>query len=422
MRKATIAGLAAALVLAVAAAPAFASNGYFSHGYGTHSKGMAGAGAALPLSALAPATNPAAMAFLGPRFDASLAVFNPNRYYEVFGSPSGYPGTFGLTPGEVESESRYFPIPGFGATWKVGENAAFGLTLYGNGGMNTDWPTSTFYAGTPTGMNLSQMFVAPTYATKVAGKHGVGVTAIGAVQWFKAEGLGSFASFSSAPTKVSDNGNSYSYGGGVRVGYLGELSQYFSVGASYQTKIWMSKFDDYAGLFAEQGGFDVPANWVVGIAVKPTENVDVAVDVQQVLYSGIASVANPLLPNLMQAALGNDGGAGFGWEDMTTVKGGVQVRTGGGWTWRAGYSYGSQPIPETEVLFNIIAPGVIEQHASLGFSKKVNDTQEFSLALTRAFSKEVVGTNPLEAPGQQKIQLKMDQWDLELCWSFGIKK
>jgi long-chain fatty acid transport protein len=422
MRKATIVAVAAALVLAAFAAPAFATNGYFSHGYGTQYKGMAGAGAALHLNSLAPATNPAAMAFLGPRWDASLALFNPNRSYTVTGGPSGYPGTFGLTPGEVESDSRYFPIPGLGANWRVGDDAAFGLTLYGNGGMNTNWPTSTFYAGTPTGINLSQMFVAPTYALKVAGKHGLGVTAIGAVQWFKAEGVGSFAPFSGAPTKLSDNGNSYSYGAGVRVGYLGEWSKYFSVGASYQTKIWMSDFDEYAGLFAEQGGFDIPANWVAGIAIKPTEDVDIAVDVQQVLYSGIASVANPILPNLMQAPLGSDAGAGFGWEDMTTVKGGVQLRAGEGWTWRAGYSYGQQPIPDREVLFNILAPGVIEQHVTFGFSKLVKGTQEISLAITRAFSKSVTGANPLEVPGLQSIELKMDQWDFELCWSFGIKK
>jgi long-chain fatty acid transport protein len=153
--------------------------------------------------------------------------------------------------------------------------------------------------------------VAPTYAVEIADRHGLGVTAIGAVQWFKAEGVGSFAPFSSAPLKLSDNDNSYSYGAGVRVGYLGEWSEYLSVGASYQTKIWMSRFDDYAGLFAQQGGFDIPANWVAGIAIKPTENVDIAVDVQQVLYSGVASVANPLLPNLMQSPLGTDGGAGW---------------------------------------------------------------------------------------------------------------
>lgn len=417
-----IAALAAALALALVAAEASATNGYFAHGYGTHYKGLAGAGAALPLNSLGVATNPATAAFLGARYDASLSLFNPNRSYTVNGSPSGFPGTFGLTPGEVESDSRYFPVPALGANWGAGESGAFSLALYGNGGMNTDWPTATFYAGAPTGVNLSQMFVAPTYAARIAGRHALGVTAIGAVQWFEAKGVGSFAPFSSAPSRLSDNGTSYSYGGGLRLGYLGEWSRYLSFGASYQTRIWMSEFDDYAGLFAGQGDFDIPANWVAGIAIKPTENVDIAVDVQQVLYSDVPSVANPLLPNLMQAPLGADGGAGFGWEDVTTVKAGVQLRAGEGWTWRAGYSYSTQPIPESEVLFNILAPGVEQQHLTFGFSKLIKGTQEISLAVMRAFSTAVKGPNPLEVPGLQTIELKMDQWDFELSWSFGIRR
>ena len=54
--------LAAAALLAT---PALATNGYCSDGYGTQHKGLAGAGAALPLSSLSTATNPAAAAFLG---------------------------------------------------------------------------------------------------------------------------------------------------------------------------------------------------------------------------------------------------------------------------------------------------------------------------------------------------------------------
>jgi long-chain fatty acid transport protein len=414
--------LATATVLAALAAPARATDGYFSHGYGTHYKGIAGAGVALHLDSLAAATNPAAMVFLGPRFDASLALFSPDRYYSVTGNPSGYPGTFGLTPGEVRSDSRAFPVPALGANWKAGENGTFGLSLYGNGGMNTDWPTGTFYAGTPTGVNLSQMFVAPTYAVKLGGKHALGLTAIGAMQWFKAEGVASFAPFSSDPAMLSNNGYSYSFGGGLRVGYLGDWSRYLSVGASYQTKVWMSAFDEYAGLFAENGRFDVPANWVAGIAIHPTDEIDVALDVQQVFYSKVASVGNGLMPNLMQSPLGSDGGAGFGWSDMTTVKGGVQLRSGEGWAWRGGYSYGKQPIPSSEVLFNILAPGIIEQQLTLGFSKAVKGTQEISVSVLRAFTKKLSGPNPLEVPGLQSIELRMSEWDFEIGWSFGIHR
>jgi long-chain fatty acid transport protein len=427
MRRPTIAAAAAVLALAVGAAPAFATNGYFAHGYGIHYNGMAGAGAALSMDTMAPATNPAALAFLGKRIDVGVAIFKPNRSYTVTGNPSGYPGTFGLTPGSFESDNTTFFIPSLGANLEVGENGAFGIALYGNGGMNTDWPNEVFYAGNA-GVDLSQMFIAPTYAVKLAEKHGLGITAIGAVQWFQATGLGSFAPFSSDAANLTDNGKSYSYGGGLRVGYLGNLSPYFSVGASYQTKIWMTSFDKYAGLFANQGDFDIPSTWVVGVAIKPTRNVDIAVDYQRMLYGDIPAIANPMMPALggcmmgqAAACLGGSEGPGFGWQDMGVIKLGLQLRSGNGWSWRAGYSYGEQPIPGSEVLFNILAPGVIEQHVTAGFSKAFG-TQEISFAVMRALDNTVSGPNPLEAPNQQAIELQMNQWQFELAWSFGIAR
>ena len=422
MRRTSTVFFATTALFAAIATPARATNGYFAHGYGTHYKGIAGAGVALHLDGLAAATNPAASAFLGNRYDLSLSAFSPDRFYTVSGNPSGYPGTFGLTPGEVRSDSRLFPVPAVGANWTLGENGAFGVAVYGNGGMNTNWPTATFYASAPTGVNLNQMFVAPTFAYKLAPKHALGVSAIGALQWFKAEGVSSFANFSSDPAKLSDAGYAYALGAGLRVGYLGEWSRYLSVGAAYQTKVAMGQFDEYAGLFAEQGTFDVPANWTAGVALHPTEDVDLAVDVQQVFYSKVASVANPLLPNLMQSPLGADGGAGFGWKDVTTVKAGLQVRAGDGWTLRGGYSHCGQPVPDSEVLFNILAPGVVENQVTVGFSKLLGSGQEISVALMRAFEKKVKGANPLEVPGLQSIELRMSEWDFEIGWSFGTRK
>ena len=163
--------------LALAPGTLHATNGYFSHGYGTQSKGMAGAGAALCLSPLAPALNPAALVCVGDRFDVGDGVFNPNRSYTVSGRPSGFPGTFGLAPGTVESGSRYFPIPHLGFSRRLGGRQAVGVAVYGNGGMNTDYAARTFHGASPTGVDLSQLFLAPTWAVS-AGRHSFGVSGI----------------------------------------------------------------------------------------------------------------------------------------------------------------------------------------------------------------------------------------------------
>lgn len=395
-----------------------ATDGYFSHGYGTIAKGMAGAGVALPVGGLSPATNPAVLVLVEPGLDIGLAVFSPDRTYEIKGQPSGYPGTFGLAPGTVTSGKQVFPIPHAGLV-RAKSRGAFGLSIFGNGGMNTSYDVPTFGAG-PAGVDLEQLFVAPTYAVKLGARQAFGVTGIVAYQRFSAQGLRAFAPFSSDAARLTDMGYDHSYGGGLRIGYLGEISSHLSVGASYQSRIWMSRFEKYRGLFAGSGSFDVPANWVVGVAVKPTTDVDVAFDVQQVRYSTIPAVGNHLLPNLMQSALGTETGAGFGWDDMTTAKIGVQLRRGGGWTFRGGYSYGREPIPRSQVLFNILAPAVPEQHATFGLTRQLAGGRALHVAVTRAFQKAISGPNPLEAPGAQSISLKMQQWEAEAGLRIGF--
>lgn len=394
----------------------YATNGYFAHGYGIKYKSLAGAGVALRLGTMAPATNPAAIVFIDNRFDISLAMFNPNRQYTVTGMPSGFPGTFGLAPGTIKSDSKWFVIPAIGANWQLNDNSAFGLAMYGNGGMNTNYATRTF-GFSPTGVDLSQLFIAPTYAKKF-GAHAFGVTAMLAYQRFQAEGLAAFGNFSGDAANLSDNNHDNAFGFGARFGYQGEWIKNVFVGASYQTQTKMSKFDNYAGLFAEEGCFDIPSSWTAGLAYQATSALTLAFDVQQVFYSECKSVGNQMLPNLMMSKLGQENGAGFGWEDMTVFKGGVQWQARQDWALRAGYSNGKQPIPSSEVLFNILAPGVIEQHATFGFTKTLANKHEINFSAMHGFSKSIAGPNPLEAPGQQKIELKMNQWEFEIGYSF----
>jgi long-chain fatty acid transport protein len=407
-----------ALALLVAASPAAATNGYFSLGYGTPYLGMAGAGQALHLNTMASATNPATIAFVK-GYDVSVGLFNPNREYSVSGNPSGYPGTFGLAPGTYESDSSLFLMPGLAAAWHLSGQFHAGLAIYGNGGMNTDYPNPVF-GQAPTGVNLMQAFVAPSLTWEFANHQAIGVSPIFGWQSFEAKGLGAFAMFSSNAAKLTNNGRDTATGFGARIGYHGKFGEYLGVGASYQTKISMSEFDEYAGLFAGHGDFDIPENWTVGISVFPSKCVSIAVDVQQIYYSDIPAVGNPMLPNLMQAPLGADNGAGFGWDDVTVWKLGGQWDVNDTWTLRAGYAHCNQPVPDSEVLFNILAPGVIEDHITVGFSALLSQKAKLHFALVRGLSASVEGANPLEAPGQQKIQLKMDQWLGELGFSFGF--
>jgi long-chain fatty acid transport protein len=395
---------------------ATATNGYFTHGYSIKNKALAGAGVALPLDSLAASMNPAGMAYVGDRLDFGLTLFNPNREYTVRGNPSGFPGTFGLAPGTVESDSEWFLIPAIGINKRLNELHSVGISIFGNGGMNTDYDTDTLHGSSPTGVDLMQLFLTPTYAVKLHPKHSVGISAILAYQSIEVQGLEALSAFSSRPSRLTNNGHDESYGFGARVGYLGEVLPNFFLGAAYQTKVYMSKFDDYKGLFAEKGDFDIPQNWTVGLAFKATPTLTFAADVQKIYYSDVDSVGNPLLPNLQNSLLGRDNGTGFGWDDMTIFKFGAQWQSSADWTWRAGFSYGEQPIPDSETPLNILAPAVIEYHATLGVTKKIGNNHELDFTLMRAFPNDVKGTNPLDP--QQTIKLKMDQWEFSVGYSY----
>jgi long-chain fatty acid transport protein len=286
--------------------------------------------------------------------------------------------------------------------------------------MNTNYDARTF--GDPlssrTGVDLMQLFITPTYARKLNTKHAIAIAPIIAYQSFEAKGLHNFAGFSSDSSHLTNNDHESSYGVGVRIGYLGEILPVLNIGATWQSKVYMSEFDDYKGLFAEQGDFDIPSTWTIGVAVKATPELTFLVDVQEIYYSDVNAINNPLIPNLFVSQLGRNDGAGFGWDDITVLKFGVQWKSSKEWTWRAGYSIGDQPIPSSEVLFNILAPGVIEQHATIGFTRTIGTNQELKCAAMYAFPHSVTGPNPLDPV--QNISLRMRQWEFSVgyAWKF----
>ncbi len=401
---------------------AMATNGYFGHGIGMKSMGMGGAGIAMAQDALASATNPAAAALTGNRIDFGLNIFNPERSMKISGSPA--PGANGDYSGD---QRPMFLIPEFGYNRDLGNDMAFGLTVVGRGGMNTSYnKVNPLFGSTKAGIDLAQLYISPTFAMKLNKDHSVGVTLNAIYQRFKAEGLENFAVAppagpSADPANVTGGDYSSSTGFSLGLGWSGKVSPTLTLGATYTTKADMSEFDDYAGLFAEQGNFDIPATAGVGIAFEATPTTTVALDVTKIYYSGVDSIANPLLPNLFTDGIGSDNGAGFGWEDMTVFKLGVSWQMDKDLVLRAGYNHGENPIPSSETFFNILAPGVVEDHITLGATKTLANGGELTFMFMHAYEKEVKGSGSIPAAfGGGEVDIKMSQNAVGIAYGWDM--
>ncbi len=254
----------------------YATNGYFSHGFGAKEKGMAGAGVALGGSSISAANNPASLLQVGDSMDFGLSLFSPTRSYSVEGGPylpagtplfGTFPGCgdgmgpipmpgcyppFSMTPGTVDSDSEWFPMPSFGYSSRIDEDTVWGISLYGNGGMNTDYTggsarllsqatysledsPGTFGAG-ETGVDLMQLFINTSIAYQINETVGVGASIIVAVQAFEAKGLAPFANNSSNPMALTNNGHDTSSGVGIRLGMNIDVTDELTIGLSYLFK------------------------------------------------------------------------------------------------------------------------------------------------------------------------------------------
>lgn len=420
--------IAALLCLAGLSASAWATNGYFSHGYGIKAKGMGGVGIALPQDGLAGATNPAGMAAVGDRIDFGADLFMPDRSATWTQSPAG----LGSPPlGENRSGKRMFLVPDFAYNRTFGRDMTLGIVVYGNGGMNTAYNRAIIPGAanaTNTYSNLEQLFIAPTWAMKVNAQHSVGVSLNIVRQTFEARGLQAFAGVSSSAGDLTDRGTDVSTGAGIKLGWTGELSSTVTLGATYQSKTRMSKFNKYKGLFAEQGRFDIPESYGLGIAVKVTPATTVAADVLHIGYGSIKSLANSsaIHPQVSGINLGTDNGAGFGWSDQTVYKFGVSHQLRPDLVIRAGYNYGKTPLNNQNTFFNILAPATVEQHLTLGATWTLANKSELSVSYMHAFSKAVNGnggdgrTGAINTTPGWPVNLKMHQNAIGVAYGWKL--
>ncbi len=395
---------------------AYATDGYFLNGVGAKAKGAGGVAIAMPQDAFSIATNPASANEIGHRLDVGFEIFVPDRGTEISGNGAGLDGNYS------GNGTKLFILPEVAYARPISDTVSIGIAVNGNGGMNTNYkanPFASFGATGPAGVNLQQISIAPTVAVEVAQGQSFGVSPLFVVQSFEMKGIQPFAASSQNPSAFTNRGTDWSFGGGVRVGYLGTFGHGVRLGAFYQSKVWTSKFDKYAGLFAQRGGFDMPASWGVGVSASPTPALTLGADYKHIEYSGVGSVGNSVAALLQGKPFGANDGPGFGWRDIDVWKVGAVYKVNNGLVLRAGYGRSDNPIPQSETLLNVLAPGVVRDHLTVGTTIKAAKNFEITGYAMRAPRQTVNGSGSIPPPfggGEANIHLA----ETAIGLAFGI--
>ncbi len=101
-------------------------------------------------------------------------------------------------------------------------------------------------------------------------------------------------------------------------------------------------------------------------------------------------------------ALGRDEGLGFDWNNQTVYKLGFAYKHNKRWTFRTGWNYGKSPIPEQSgaILFNIVAPATVQNHATFGLSYKPSKVSEVGFSYVHAFEYKQSGPTFIGGTGE----------------------
>ena len=102
---------------------------------------------------------------------------------------------------------------------------------------------------------------------------------------------------------------------------------------------------------------------------------------------------------------------------------GVEYQYDSELTLRAGYSHTDNPIQAQDVTINILAPGVVQDHVTLGFTYTMQSGGELTMAYMHAFDKSVTGssffnnfTAPACAAGTETIKMYQNSLGIAYGW------
>jgi long-chain fatty acid transport protein len=403
--------LAPLAALCAAAGPALATNGMNMEGYGPVSTAMGGASQAMDHGTAAMAQNPATLGLMAPgsRLDVALGVLGP----KVASTMAGF--------GSADSGGTSYVMPAFGYAARSG-SLVYGLGLFAQGGMGTEYGADTFLAagsGQPVRSELGVGRVLLPMAWQVTPDFAIGATLdfmwagldmrmaasgaqLGALVTAASGNLGAaLPALGGAPWARIDFSNNNDFTGAASsTGWAGKIGAVYragagmTLGASYQSKSSLKDMKTSAngaslsatGGFADSGRISVidfqwPTTTALGLSWQATPGLLVAADVKRIAWSGVMKDFK-----LRYDSAGMGGSVSFAlpqnWNDQTVASVGLAYAVNGQLTLRGGYNHAKNPIPAAYV--NPLFPATVETHYTMGVGYAFTPSSEFNGSLTIA--------------------------------------
>lgn len=343
------------VLISMASGTAFASNGTQFTGYGVKAQGMGGAAIALPQDAIAAANNPAGMAFVGDRFDGGVQMLYIEAESQI--GPSRFEG------------HQVIPVPEFGYNREISPRITLGISTSPSGalfGYSRNIITGQREEKT-WGMLINSQFL-PTATYRPTPNIAIGVSAAVSVQTLQLSNL----------PGSENHGLRFSVGAGYRLGVLWRPIPAVAVGASYASKVWMTRTSGYErDILAGVGGrVDVPEKVGAGIAISPVPKLTLAADYQHIDWR------NTQFSNL------------FGFRNQSVKRVGVNYDVNTRWTLRAGASFAPRAPSRDFALNNILITSIDSDAVTAGLTYRLGNGSEISVAAEANMGRSLDGTGP----------------------------
>ncbi|MFP4615182.1 MAG: OmpP1/FadL family transporter [Thiohalorhabdus sp.] len=406
---------------------AHATNGYQLIGVGSYQKSVGGAVTAAPKSAMTAITNPAGMAAIGKRADFSMEAFMPERSTD-FSAMGG---------DKVDSDAETYGVPSIGWTAPVadGSDWYFGGGMYGTSGLGVDYPQTEMTAQDLTGDgNPDQMYwsgysniqfwqMAPTLAYRVDDRLKVGAAlnidyqSVAFKQHVTAEDADGDGNQEEIQNFDLSRG-AQAFGFGLSLGALYDVNEQLSVGLSYKSEQAFSDLEynlDQGDIGEDQGngfqgqpagtyklGLDYPQQASLGIKYSPLTTLDVSADIKWINWSATMDDLKVEAPSG-----GQDVDMDPGWDDQMVYALGVSWDATPDLSLRAGFNYAESPIEDEDASANLILPGVVESHYTVGANYKFNGHWE--LGGHFMYAPEVTRTAPDDDPDMPGTEVALEE-------------